>query len=218
MTEKTVDVETIDILLIGSKGEIAEAVKLIDSHFREKIVGIIRKKALSADAHDLFDIYQDVMLSILECATSRNYNPDAQKLEGLIYTIAYRRAADWVRAKTGIKEEYNTDDIADSVQQIICGSKYDEPWQKAQSEAKRGLILKTIENLVPTLKHRQRQVAEIIKINFPDFLDDPSIKKQILYIYGEDVTTLAVRSARQEVYSKIRDALSIAGYGDYTDE
>ena len=172
---------------------------------------------MSANAHDLFDIYQDVMLSILECATLRNYNPDAQKLEGLIYTIAYRRAADWVRAKTGVKEG-NTDDIADSVQQIICGSKYDDPWQKAQSEEKRGLILRTIENLVPTLKHRQRQVAEIIKINFPDFLDDPSIKKQILHISGEDVTTLAVKSARQEVYSKIRDALSIAGYGDYTDE
>jgi RNA polymerase sigma factor (sigma-70 family) len=218
MSKETVDVETIDILLLGDKEEIAEAIRLIHFHFREKIIWIIRKIAISADIHDLSDIYQDIMLSILECAANRNYNPDAQKLEGFIYKITYCRAIDWLRERKAIKEEHSTDSIIESAQMTICNSKYNESWQKAQAEGKRNLILKTINNLVPTLKHRQRQVAEIIRINFPDFLSDSKIKEQILYRYGEDITTLAVKSARQEVYSKIREALSIAGYGDYTDE
>lgn len=218
MAKDIVDVETIDILLLGDKDEIAEAVRLINFHFREKIIWIIRKIALSADIHDLSDIYQDIMLSILECAANRNYNPDAQKLEGLIYKITCCRAIDWLRGRNAIKEEHNTDLIMDSAQKIICNSKYNDSWQKAQVEGKRNLILNTINNLISTLKHRQRQVAEIIRINFLKSLSDSSIKTQILYRYGEDITTLAVKSARQEVYSKIREALLIAGYGDYSDE
>jgi len=218
MANTEVDLETIDIYLIGDEKEIAEGIRLIDTHFREKIVWIIRKKALSAKQHDLYDIYQNVILSILECAKKGNYNPDAQKLESFIYTIAYRRAADWIRDKCRIIEEYNTDLIVESTKEIICGSKYNENWQKAQSEGKRGLILDTIRNLIPKLKHRQRQVAEIIISKFPNLLDLPGIKRQILERYGEDVTTVAVKRARQEVYNNVKEALSIAGCGEYKDD
>lgn len=215
MTKKTVDVETINILLIGNEEEIAEAVRQINDGFQEKIVEIIRKKALSANEHDLRDIYHNVIVSILECAKKGNYDPDAQKLGGFIYKIAYRRAVDWVREKCAIKEEHNTDLVVESTREIICGSKYNEPWQKAQSEEKRNLILETIRNLISKLKHRQRQSAEIIIANFPDLLSISDIKEQILQRYGENVTALAVKRARQEVYNKVKEALSIAGYGDY---
>ena len=76
------------------------------------------------------------------------------------------------------------------------------------------MILKTIRDLIPKLKCRQRQVAEIILEKFPEFLSLLEIKKQVLEDYGEDVTVLAVKGARREVYGKIKEALSIAGYGD----
>jgi RNA polymerase sigma factor (sigma-70 family) len=218
MTKKTVDVETIDILLIGNEEEIAEAVRQINDGFKEKIVEIIRKKALSANEHDLSDIYQNVILSILECAKKGNYDPDVQKLVGFIYKIAYRRAVDWVREKCGIKEQHNTDLVVESTREIICGSKYNEPWQKAQSEEKRSLILETVRNLISKLKRRQRQVAEVILENFPNLLSNLDIKNQILKRYGEDVTALAVKSARKEVCNKVKEALSIAGYGDYIND
>jgi len=216
MEDKTIDVEAIDILLIGDEDEIAEGIRRIDANFREKIVGIIRKKALSANEHDLLDIYQNVMLSILECAKKGNYDPDAKKLKSFIYTIAYRRAVDWIRAKYRVTEEHNTDLVVESTKEIICGSKYNEHWQKAQSEEKRSSILETIRNSIPKLKHRQRQVAEIIVENFPKLLNLSDIKKQLLKRYGEDVTVVAVKRARQEVYNKLKEALSITGYGDYT--
>ena len=219
MANQTIDVETIDILLIGGTKEITEAVRLIDSQYREKIVGVICKIALSADLHhDVADIYQNVMLSILERATSRSYDPDAENLEGLICRIARCRAIDWVREKTGSKEVPSTDFIMDSAQRIISGSRYNELWQKARVDGKRNFVLSAVTDLLPTLKHRQRQVAEIVHVNIPNFLADAAIKAEILQRYGEDVTTIAVKRARQEVYSKIKEVLSIAGYGDYTDE
>ncbi len=218
MEKKTVDVETINILLISDEREIAEGIRLIDAHYREKIVWIIRKKALSAQQHDLFDIYQNVMLSILECATKGNYNPDAQKLESFIYTISYRRAVDWIREKCGIIEERNIDLLVEATQEIISESKYNEYWQIAQVEEKRILILETIRNLIPKLKHRQRQIAEVIVENFPNIFEISDIKKQLLRQYGEDVTTVAVKRARQEVINKIKESLELAGYGGYANE
>jgi len=215
MKDTEVDLETIDIYLIGDEKEIAEGIRLIDAHFRKKIVGIIRKKALSANEHDLFDIYQNVILSILECAKKGKYNPDSQKLEGFIYTMACRRAVDWIRDKCGIIEEHNTDLVIESTKEIICGSRFNENWQKAQSEEKRGLILETIRNLIAVLKHRQRQVAEVILFNFPKMLDLKGIKSQLLEKYVEDVTTVAVKRARREVYNKVKEAWSTAGYGEY---
>ena len=217
MANTNVDLETIDILLIGDEDEIAEGIRLIDALFREKIVGIIRKKALSAKSYDLLDIYQNVILSILECARKGNYNPDAQKLESFIYTITYRRAMDWLRNKCGIREEHNTDMVVKSVQEAISGSKYDEVWQRAQSEGKRALLLETIQNLIPRLKGRQRQIAEIIYENIPKWLGLADIKKQILQRYGEDISIVAVKRARQEVRNKIKESLEQTGYGDDDD-
>jgi len=218
MENTNVDLETINICLIGDEEEIAEGIRLIHLHLRDKIVGIIRKKALSADEHDLRDIYQNVILSILERCRRGKYNPDAQKLESLIYRIAYRRAVDWVREKCGLREEYNSDLLVEATQEIIGGSKYNEYWQKAQLEEKRNLVLETIRKLIPRLKHRQRQIAEVIIQGFPNLYEVSDIKKQLLERYGEDVTTVGVKRARQEVINKIKESLERCGYGGYADE
>lgn len=218
MQKIIVDTFAIDVLLVGNEKEIAEAIKLIDFHFRGHIIGIIRKTALSADLEELRGIYHDVIVSIMECAKSQKYNPDAEKLLSFIYTIAYRRAADWVRKKTGVLETSNTDEIVDAVNQVITESKYGSSWEMMRLENKRELFLLTIQKLIPNLKQRQRQIAEIIKDDFPKHLENADIKEQILKRYGDDVTIISVRRAKQEVLNKIKDALSESGYGDDINE
>ena len=218
MTDTSIDLDTIDIYLIGDDEEIAEGIKLIDAKFRNKIIQIIRYKALTADKADLFDIYQEVLTNIFKYAKNKIYNPDAQKLEGLIGSIAHCRATDWIRRTSKVKVEYDTDRIIESTKEIICGSKYHEAWQVAYKEEKRGLILATIRNVTSKLKKRQRQVAEIIIENSPNILSLLEIKKQILHRYDEDVTTIAVKRAREEVRNKITESLERAGYGDYIND
>lgn len=222
MASTKVDLETIDIYLIGDEKEIAEGIRLIDAHFREKIVAIIRKRALSANPDDLFDIYQEVLLGIYKIAREGKYDPGTKKktLMAFIYKIASNKAIDWLRRKCAQKRKRDTDQdvLIDSVAEIIKDSSVYESWQNAHQNEERAIILENIRNLVPMLKHRQRQVAEIIVENFPKMLSLLDIKKQILERYGEDVPTVAVKSARQAVYNKVKEALSITGYGEYADD
>ncbi len=222
MANTKVDLETIDIYLIGDEKEIAEGIRLIDALFREKIVAIIRKRALSANPDDLFDIYQEILLGIYKNAREGKYDPGTKKksLMTFIYKIASNKAIDWLRRKSAQKRKRDTDQdvLIDSVAEIIKDSSVYESWQNAHQNEERAIILETIRNLVPRLKYRQRQVAEIIFENFPKLLSLLDIKKQILERYGEDVITVAVKSARQEVYNKVKEALSIAGYGEYADD
>ena len=222
MNKKTIDVETIDILLIGNEEEVAEGIRLIDANFKEKIVEIIHKRALSANTDDLFDIYQEVLLGIYKNAREGKYDPGTKKktLMAFIYRIASNKAIDWLRRKYAQKRKRDTDQdvLIDSVAEIIKDSSVYESWQNAHQNEERAIILESIRNLVHRLKHRQRQVAEIIIENFPKLLSLLDIKKQILERYGEDITTVAVKSARQEVYNKVKEALSIAGYGEYADD
>lgn len=222
MNKKTIDVETIDILLIGNEEEVIEGIRRIDANFKEKIVEIIRKRALSTKPNDLFDIYQEVLLGIYKNAREGKYDPGTKKktLMAFIYKIASNKAIDWLRRKYAQKRKRDTeqDVLIDSVAEIIKDSSVYESWQNAHQNEERAIILETIRNLVPRLKHRQRQVAEIIVENFLKLLSLLDIKKQLLERYGEDVTTVAVKSARQEVYNKVKEALSITGYGEYADD
>jgi RNA polymerase sigma factor (sigma-70 family) len=222
MADTKVDLETIDIYLLGNEEEIAKGIRLIDAHFEEKILWIIRKKALSATPDELFDIYQEVLLGIYKKAQEGKYDPGTKTktLMGLIYKIALNKAKDWLKRKFAQKRirDIDQDVLVDSVAETIKDSGVYESWQKAHQNEERAIILETIRNLVPRLKYRQRQVAEIIVENFPKLLDLPDIKEQILDLYGEDITTVAIKSARKEVYNKVKEALSTAGYGEYTDD
>jgi DNA-directed RNA polymerase specialized sigma24 family protein len=222
MKNETVDIETIDILLIGDEKEIADAIKLIHTHFRYKIVEIIRTVALSATRDDLFDIYQEVLLAISERARKNNYIPDKNTLLTLIRTIALNKAKDWVRKKYAQKRgaDAGTDEegLVESVAEAIKDSKIDEPWQSAQRKDQRSAILKTLRSLIIKLKPRQRQVAEVLIVNFLNIFDLADFQEEILTRFHENVTIQSIRRAREEVLSKVREALSITGYGDDIDE
>jgi RNA polymerase sigma factor (sigma-70 family) len=222
MKDTEVDLETIDIYLIGDEKEIAEGIRRIDAHFREKIAEIIHKRALSANPDDLFDIYQDVLLGIYKNAIEGKYEPGTKRktLMAFIYKIATNKAIDWLRRKSAQKRKRDTeqDVLIESVAETIKDSNISEAWEYAHQKEERAIILKTIRELIPRLKLRQRQIAEIIYENYPDFLTNSEIKVQILQRYGEEVNTIEVKRARQEVYKKVKEALSNAGYGEYIDE
>jgi len=220
MSDTTIDLETIDIYLIGDDKEIAEGIRLIDFHFKEMIVSFIHKRALSANTDDLFDIYQDVLLGIFKVAQDGKYNSGAVSLKAFIYKIASNKADDWLRKKLALKRNPDTDQetLIDSVAEAIRDSSIHEAWQYAHLNETRSVILKTIRNLIPKLKPRQRQIAEIMKEGFPNALNDDEIKMQLLNNYGEDISKIAVKSARQEVYKKIREVLIANGHGDQMDD
>ena len=219
MTDTTIDLETINIHLIGNEKEIAAGIRLIDAQFRPRIYAVIRSKAFSANPDDVFDIYQLVLLGINQSARAGDYDPDATALEGFMYRIAANKAVDWLRKKTAIKRGGNVDQdvLIDSVSEAIKDSNIYEAWHEAHRNEERGTILETIRSLVPNLKLRQRQVAEIIIGAFTASLDNSEIKERILQVYGEDVSTSAVKSAKTKVLEKVQLSLKRRGYGELID-
>jgi RNA polymerase sigma factor (sigma-70 family) len=216
MTKETIDVEAINILLIGDKDDIARGIRLIHDSFKGKIVEIIRRTAVSADESELQDIYQDVILGISQAAFDGKYDPDKRTLQAYIYKIATNKAKDYLRRKFAQKRVEDSEQrvTIDSVTKTLEDSSIKEVWQYAQQNEEISLILENIKKIIPRLKKRQRQVAELILVKWPNFLSDAEIKIEILNIYGEDITTLAIKSARQEVYSKVKEALKTNGHGD----
>ncbi len=218
MTSGKGDLETIDILLIGSEKEKAEGIREIDRLFRGKIVEVIRGTALSAKEDDWFDIYQEVLSGIHEDARDGKYDPDAKSLMGFICRIARNKAIDWLRRKKAQKRsrDVERDVLVDAVAETIKDSGIHEPWEYAHQNEERAIILKTIREIVPRLKPRQRQVAEIIIDNFQNCLSTAKIKTQIMQQYDDcEVTVPAVKSARQEVFRKVKEVLEDAGYGGH---
>ncbi len=217
MAKDIIDVETINILLISEEENIEKAIRIIDATYRQKIVEIIRFKAKSASDDELFDIYQDTIFAIYQVAIERKYEPDSGSFYGFIYKVAINKATDWLRKKFALKrnQDIDNDALINVVTQTIKNSSIKEAWQYAQQKETRTIILEKIRNLIPGLKKRQRQVAEIIEKNFPDVLSNSEVKLQILSVYNEDVTVLAVKRAKQEVYNKIKETLSTTGCGEY---
>lgn len=216
MSNTSIDTETIDIYLIGNDEEIAEGIKLIDFHFRKKIASLIERRAPSANPDDIFDIYQEVLLGIFKEAQEQKYKPGVASLEAYIFKIASNKTRDWLRKKLALKRnpEADREALVDFLAEAIQDSSIHEAWQYAHLNEARSAILKTIRNLIPKLKPRQRQVAEIMKENIPNILDDNEIRKIISINYDKGVTKLAVKSARQAVYKKIKEALMVNGNGD----
>lgn len=209
MRNNDVDTETIDILLIGNEDELAEAIYEIDRLFKGKIVELIRRKVLSANTEDLLDIYQEALLGIYLYAKEGKYEPEPKSLKGLIYRIASNKADDWVRKRHAKKRSAEVEEgvLIDAVVETIRDSNIAEAWENAQMNEGRKIILKTIQDIIPRLKLRQRQVAEIICQHFPASLSNEAIRDEILRMGGELVTVQAVKRAREEVLKKVEISL-----------
>jgi DNA-directed RNA polymerase specialized sigma24 family protein len=211
MSKETIDVETIDLLLTSNeRDDVAEAIRLIHNNYKEKIVEAIRLIALSADRDEIEDIYQNVLWALSDAANHGKYELGKTRLHGFIYMVAINKAKDWLRQKYAQKRSHDGDgDVSvDSMAEVLKDSGVLEPWEYAAEKEETTRILEEMKKSLPNLKTRQGQVAEIILINWPNFLSDREIKEEILRVHGEDVTTAAVKSARQEVYEKIRQTLS----------
>jgi len=58
------DAEEASILLIGTEDEQNEAIRLIDTHLRRVIFGVIRRAGPSLTAGEVLEAYQEILLGL----------------------------------------------------------------------------------------------------------------------------------------------------------
>lgn len=203
------DVEDVSILLIGSEEEQNEAIRLIDKHLRRPILAKIRQSAPGLASGELPDVYQDVLLSILEAARQKRYDAD-QPLLPFVFTVAYRRAIDRIRNSS--RGQAAESELLDAVRDRLADTKVGEAWKNVVAQEDGRRMMESIRNAIAAMPERQRHVAAFVIEHFSDVPTMQEIQQQILERTGEHLTVVAVKRAWQEALQKIREQLVRGGY------
>lgn len=209
------DDEEVSILLIGNEEEQNEAIRLIDRHLRRPIAGVIRKAAPSLRAEELRDAYQDVILAIIQAAREQRYDADRPLLP-FIFTLARYKAIDRVRKKS---RKVGKKQVLDAIAETLADTKVGEAWRNVASKHDGRRMMEAIRNAIARMPERQRLVASVVIDLFPETPTLQQIQEEIHQGTGEQLTIVAIKSARREARKKIREQLVRAGYmeRDYGD-
>jgi len=202
------DADEVGILLIGNREEQDRGIDLIDRHLRGVIFGVMRGVALSLRADELRDGYQDVMLAITQAAREKRYDAN-QPLLPFLFTLARRKAIDLVRKKT---RKVGVEQVLDAITGALADTKVGEAWRIVAAKHDGQRMLDRFRNAVVRMPERQRLVASVMIDGFPDELSLQEIQEELHRRTGEQLTVVAVRSARREVRRKIAEQLVRAGY------
>lgn len=205
----TVDLEEISILLIGDADERKQAISLIHDHLRRAIVHTIRQVGLSLTTSDVLDVYQEVLLCVHKIAAEGRYDPDKPLLPFLL-TLARRRVCDRIRKSEGDRK--NQEALVREISQNLADTEVGAAWKTVAARHDGENMLNLIRQAIIKMPSRQRQVAEVMIENCSESLTLHEICEQVQRKTGEMITTVAAKSARQEVRDKIRELLERKGY------
>ena len=204
--DQDIDIETINILLIGEDEEKREAIQLINRYLQDKIVEQIKCSAPGLDGNELLDVYQEVLLSLYNAAKDGFYDPDKAHLLAFIFTLAKRRAID--RKRQRIPKPISEDELIEALGDRLADTSIGQVWQEISACELGQEMLRRIRKISIGLPKRQRQVVSVIIDHFPKYLELEEICSEIYKSTGDMPTVVAVKRARQEARKKIRKLLS----------
>jgi len=204
-----VDPEEISILLIGNQEEQNQAIFLINKHLHKSILYKIRQTGLSLSSEELLDVYQEVILNVLEAARGKRYDAD-QPLLPFLFTLAQRRAVDRIRKMHTRRE--NESELLDEIAEALKDTSVGEAWQIVAKKDDGRRMQELMRRAISRMPRRQRQVAEVIIERFPE---EPVYQKICDEIYEktrERLAVVMVKGAWREARKKIRGVLIDEGY------
>ena len=207
-TAEEFDSESASIFLIGNDQERDEALRLIDKHLRQRLVGMIRHTTPGLPTADLLDVYQQVLLEIWQKAQRDDFDPEP--LIPLLFTMAKRRAIDWLRQHSSRRR--TEEELLDGIAERLRGTQVGAAWQEVAQKDEARRILALIREAINKMPDRQRQVAGVMVEYFPDVPPNEQIRDEIFKATGELLTVTSVKRARQEALAKIREQLARFGY------
>lgn len=205
------DADEVSILLIGTEEEQNDAIRLIDKYLRFVISGIIRNVAIYLKSEEVQEVYQEVLLGLWRAARDGRYDADRPLLP-FVFTIARCRAIDRIRRKSLRKRKIGNELVLDAIAGALADTKVGEAWGNIVSKNDGPRMMATIRKAIIRMPERQRQVASVMIDLYPEEPSLQEIREEVCQRTGEDLTVLAIKSARREARKKIREELVRAGY------
>ena len=203
-------------LLTGNEDEVAAGLNWIDQNYRYKICGLLRRRFPGLLSEDLPEVWQDALLSLFRMIRLRAFERDGP-LEGLVWTLAMRRAQDRLRRNVSWYKPI------DAQMQEMREPQSLERWQ-ALDALQRSELVELICDSITRLPPRQNLVWRTYVTHHPDsdrldFLTD-EVRKVLQQSRADAVDQdpeklLSKKAVSQALYAgreKIREDLRRKGY------
>lgn len=185
--------EMISEALVGSDTQIDWAIEQVAKNYHHYLAcAIYRRYGRRLDEHDVTEAVDRTLQTLWELAVSKKYKP-AATIKAFLVTIALRRAADVMRNKRPLVEEYEPQAASgETVWNSLCENEF----------------IAGFNAFAASLKGNQKLVAEIIgryllQFHYPPTLDDLLTEMQRI---GNLATTKeSIKSSLREIRKKLRE-------------
>lgn len=175
----------------------------LDADFRKDIGRCIKSVGWSFDSHEIWDVYQQVLLELVEKVRGGKVDTN-EPLLPLVKTMARRRAIDHLRKK-GHRPKRNLDGAFEELAESLSSSNLNLRWRYLDSLAQKEFRVALMEE-ISKLTAKQRVVAEARINHFEESWD--TVKEEVSRVTGKQETVVAVKSAWRDAKDVMRDNLT----------
>jgi DNA-directed RNA polymerase specialized sigma24 family protein len=187
--------------LLGSHEEQQRAVRTLFEHYKGPMMAMIKRKLPTLLPDEAASAVHEAFCEIYQKAQANDLDVD-RPLKGLLFTIAIRKAIDLRRKPSSCV--CTDDEFTEKVAQRLDGTNVHGTWKRLRQNEQVDEIKQEFRAFVSTLPPRQKLVASVLAEALPDTLTDKEIVDAIYSRYGQRLTAMEVKGAKQQLVSKFR--------------
>lgn len=193
-------------------------IECLDAFFQDEVAGYIKLVGHGAlDTHDIADIYQDVIVELIEATQKPSFDP-AEPMR-LVYRIAYTNTKDYLK-KRGIRSAANLDDCLDYLSADFKDTDVELRWKYLTEDQKKefnnGLF-----DIVCDLPDMQRVTAIVYITRFKDVRKTDlftAVAEGVREFANVDITAAAAKGNWYRARKKIAEELLKRGFDVFSPE
>ncbi len=195
-----------------------EGMEALHVFFRDEIAGYIKCAGLGAlDSNDISDIYQDVMVDLINATRKLDFDPTEPMR--LVYRVAYTNTKDFLR-KRGIRSAANLDDCLEHLAKDLKGTTVELRW-RCMTADQQVAFNSALFDVICQLPEKQKITALAFITRYKETRDTDlftEIANGVRESTGHDMTAAAAKGnwyrARPTIAAKLIDL----GFDLYTPE
>ncbi|MCB7129871.1 MAG: sigma-70 family RNA polymerase sigma factor [Candidatus Brocadiales bacterium] len=187
-------------------------IECLDAFFQEEVAGYIKFVGYGAlDTHDMADIYQNVIVDLIQAVQKPNFDPTEPMR--LVYRIAYTNTKDYLK-KRRIRSAANLDDCLNYLTDDFKGTDVELRW-KYMTKEQQTKFNNALFEIINELSEMQRITAIVFITRFKEIRDTnlfTAVAEGIREFANIDITVAAAKGNWYRARTKIAEELLIRGF------
>jgi hypothetical protein len=193
-------------------------IECLDAFFKHEVASYIKSAGHGAlDVHDIADIYQDVIVDLIEATRKPGFDPAAPMR--LVYRIAYTSTMDFLK-KSGIRSAESLDDCLDYLADDFKDTDVASRWKYMTDDQKKEYHNALFEILCD-LPEMQRATAIVFITRFKQIRENDlftAVAEGVREFAKVDMTAAAAKGNWYRARKKIAEELIRRGFDLFSPE